>query len=192
MFRQQLNPSQRFRHIRAGFTLIELLIVVAIIAILASIAVPNFLEAQARAKVSRAQADLRTIITGLESYAVDWSEYPPTPMETLVDREQRLSPITTPVAYLSALPSEIFTKGKRSTYAYWSPSLNDAMKFATFTTMYYYLTEERRKRGRWVLFSRGPDIDYEIAIEEGGEGVMMYYDPTNGTASSGDIMRFGP
>lgn len=59
-----------------GFTLIELLIVVAIIAILAAIAVPNFLEAQTRAKVSRARADVRTVATGLEAYAVDNNKYP--------------------------------------------------------------------------------------------------------------------
>jgi prepilin-type N-terminal cleavage/methylation domain-containing protein len=47
-----------------AFTLIELLIVVAIIAILAAIAVPNFLEAQVRSKVSRAKADMRSIATG--------------------------------------------------------------------------------------------------------------------------------
>ncbi len=62
---------------RKGFTLIELLIVVAIIAILAAIAVPNFLEAQTRAKVSRAKADIRSLATALESYAVDNNNFPP-------------------------------------------------------------------------------------------------------------------
>jgi prepilin-type N-terminal cleavage/methylation domain-containing protein len=58
-----------------AFTLIELLIVVAIIAILAAIAVPNFLEAQTRAKVARVKNDHRTIATALESYYVDNNSY---------------------------------------------------------------------------------------------------------------------
>lgn len=61
----------------AGFTLIELLIVVAIIAILAAIAVPNFLEAQTRAKISRVKADIRAMSTGLETYVIDHTKYPP-------------------------------------------------------------------------------------------------------------------
>ena len=60
-----------------GFTLIELLIVVAIIAILAAIAVPNFLEAQTRSKVSRAESDMRSLATAIESYRIDNNVYPP-------------------------------------------------------------------------------------------------------------------
>ncbi|MDX1973692.1 MAG: prepilin-type N-terminal cleavage/methylation domain-containing protein [Candidatus Sumerlaeia bacterium] len=89
---------------KAAFTLIELLIVVAIIAILAAIAVPNFLEAQTRSKVSRVKADLRTVTTALESYYVDNNKYPPTPFsngDTLVLRviPTRLS---TPIAYITS------------------------------------------------------------------------------------------
>ena len=62
---------------KKGFTLIELLIVVAIIAILAAIAVPNFLEAQTRAKVSRVLSDMRTVNTALETYKIDNNKYPP-------------------------------------------------------------------------------------------------------------------
>ena len=54
-----------------GFTLIELLVVVAIISILASIALPNFLEAQTRSKVARVKADLRTLAGAIEMYITD-------------------------------------------------------------------------------------------------------------------------
>ena len=59
-----------------AFTLIELLIVVAIIAILAAIAVPNFLEAQTRAKISRTVSDMRSIATAVEAYIIDNNNVP--------------------------------------------------------------------------------------------------------------------
>ena len=61
--------------IKKAFTLIELLIVVAIIAILAAIAVPNFLEAQTRSKVSRTKADMRSLVTAIEAYRADNNDY---------------------------------------------------------------------------------------------------------------------
>ena len=56
---------------KRAFTLIELLIVIAIIAILALIALPNFLEAQVRARVSRAKADMRSFAMAIEAYTTD-------------------------------------------------------------------------------------------------------------------------
>ena len=59
-----------------GFTLIELLIVVAIIGIIAAIAIPNLLNAIDRGKQKRTMADMRSIGTAIESYAIDNSFYP--------------------------------------------------------------------------------------------------------------------
>ena len=94
-----------------AFTLIELLIVVAIIAILAAIAIPNFLEAQTRSKVSRARADMRTIVTALEAYAVDNRTYPPNPD---VSTGFNVTPLqlTTPIAYLSSRYIDPFKERK--------------------------------------------------------------------------------
>ncbi len=59
-----------------GFTLIELLIVVAIIGIIAAIAIPNLLNAIDRGKQKRSMADMRSIGTAVEAYAVDNNVYP--------------------------------------------------------------------------------------------------------------------
>ena len=59
-----------------GFTLIELLIVVAIIGIIAAIAIPNLLNAIDRGKQKRTMADLRSVGTASEAYAVDNNHYP--------------------------------------------------------------------------------------------------------------------
>jgi len=113
-----------------GFTLIELLIVVAIIAILAAIAVPNFLEAQTRSKISRARADMRTYATAIESYRVDSNQYPwtyngiscpgPVPPNDCDGFGEIRSfgfltvpnPITTPIAYISSHIPDVFKIGQ--------------------------------------------------------------------------------
>lgn len=58
-----------------GFTLIELLVVIAIIGILAAIAIPQFAEYRKRAFDSRAQSDLRNVMTAEEAYFVDNEVY---------------------------------------------------------------------------------------------------------------------
>lgn len=102
---------------RKGFTLIELLIVVAIIAILAAIAVPNFMEAQTRAKTARVANDLRSMATAIESYVIDYGTLV-RDNDSDMDREYSAPEwhkangalqLTTPIAYLTSLLKDPFT-----------------------------------------------------------------------------------
>jgi prepilin-type N-terminal cleavage/methylation domain-containing protein len=191
-----------------GFTLIELLIVVGIIAILAAIAVPNFLEAQTRAKVSRVKSDMRSLATAVEAYAVDNNHYAPPiaytgtpPAYTIEDPSQdeylAFVPMrmTTPVAYMTALPSDAFWLRNpdehpvRATFHYSEQANNAAMEDPRPT----FIADRVRLLGvsgadncKWFLASHGPDLD------DPGDAGAPLYDPTNGTVSRGDIYYLGP
>ncbi|MEO8376027.1 MAG: type II secretion system protein GspG [Candidatus Sumerlaeota bacterium] len=148
-----------------AFTLIELLVAVAVIAILAAIAVPNFLEAQTRSKVSRAKADMATLRTALESYAVDSSSYPVNSSGLGLTGD--LYNLTKPVAYISSIPVDPFLHGVF--YFYFSPGKVPGFPDPKF--------------GQYVVACAGPDHFFETTIND-----SMIYDPTNGTTSRGDIV----
>lgn len=194
---------------RRGFTLIELLIVVAIIAILAAIAVPNFLEAQVRAKCSRCVADMRSIATAVEAYYTDCNDYP----RNFMDRNWTVSPdLTTPVAFLTAVtlvdPFAIYKESDPTIgSAYFSyhhvlptpsmslPPNNWPPPESTDGSLPSGNPGALRKYGLWRLMSLGPDCVYLPPNWQGLQRQVLFqlietqYDPTNGTISYGNIAR---
>ena len=178
---------------RNAFTLIELLIVVAIIGILAAIAVPNFLNAQIRARIAAAGADMRNLGTALESYRLDNNTYPPGDGGAL-GRVERLSKLTSPIAYMASVPEDKFNRmtienanEPFNTYPFWSPGFADGYRTPTGLGRHFG-NHHARPNKQWALMSFGPDGDFEAA----GGGDLAPFMTSNGLTSNGDIMRFGP
>ncbi len=177
---------------KKGFTLIELLIVVAIIAILAAIAVPNFLEAQVRSKVSRAKSDLRTCATALESYAVDHNRYPPDGYQGIPDGSNWWALnylLTTPIAYITSIDSMIDpfkTTDQANYYRY----MNFKFTYEDQAGMPNVYRDYAEVFGVWAMSSWGPDKEFGPPNEIPSLWAAVYrYDATNGTVSDGDVIR---
>jgi general secretion pathway protein G len=111
-----------------GFTLIELLIVVAIIGIIAAIAIPNLLNAIDRGKQKRTMADMRSLGTAVESYAVDNNVYPQATsaaaLKTIVEAGAYIKNMPTQDGWshdfqVAAVTTEytLYSKGKNNTGA---------------------------------------------------------------------------
>lgn len=184
-----------------AFTLIELLIVVAIIAILAAIAVPNFLEAQVRSKVSRVKTDLRHLANMVEMYTMDWNAPPfdGVPGADKLGWVNSWTLCTTPVAYMTGIPTDVFQErdargiaapagqthylGSRHSYDY--ATAYHAQVGLTYTATLSWMTHFGNSP--WFTGSCGPDSTFYSAAGNFGKG--NDYDPTNGTMSDGDIYR---
>lgn len=194
---------------RRGFTLIELLIVVAIIAILAAIAVPNFLEAQTRAKVSRVRADVRTVATAMETYKIDNNKYPPAaeyPYAALTGAWPAVSGqfhsripsyLTTPIAHITALPEDIFIRDNK----YSPPNPRSWQRYIYFnyeemqrsSPASVSLNAQLAQTGGYLYYSHGPDGETNqpgaAQYKPGRNGTWTRYDASNGTVSIGNIIR---
>ena len=176
-----------------GFTLIELLIVVAIIGILAAIAVPNFLNAQTRAKTARSVSDIKMITTQVSIlhmdrnlWLIDGNDSDGTPKcsfdsNVFIGKQpsrtnikvlqgdnhfngQIYKPLTTPISYISAIPTDPFSQGLFYSYEDWGCSNNGGY--------------------HGLLAACGPDGDNG---DWHPDMSAIAYQASNGVASNGDI-----
>lgn len=179
-----------------AFTLIELLIVVAIIGILAAIAVPNFLNAQIRAKIARVQSDQNAYSTAMDMYQLDnGGRFP---------HQDEIWRITTPVSYIASLNPDPF-----------APAVEGRFNFIHRYDPFYFITTQPDPQpinqnliGDFNIWTGYPNQWTGGTNDNTFAGIVRYqirsigpnryneygmrYDSTNGLVSNGDINRFGP
>ncbi len=158
----------------------------AIILMLAAIAIPNFMQAQTRAKIARALGEEHSLAVAIESFRVDQNRPPSLKQfyigdlqyDVDVGPEMVQQNLTSPVAYLATMPADPFREGGWH-YDYWTNG-SDV----------------------WVIRSVGPDGVPDADLAKLGEALAAHreskawppehqdwiYDPSNGLKSPGDLM----
>lgn len=146
-----------------------------------------------RAMLARAKNDMRNMATAIEAYHQDHGSFPvqvPLPTFARDDKErqelkglelftaepggQHMHDLTTPVAYLPAIPVDVYSPSKHLPYSYFTDGQS------------------------WLLYSAGPDgrfdlvpvQDFDSVTTQPSERIVSKsHDPTNGTLSAGDVWR---
>ena len=192
---------------RRGFTLIELLIVVAIIGILAAIAVPNFMNAQTRAKVAKVRSDLRSLSVAIDSYQLDHNEYPWPKIGNRFDTADHIGnclELTTPIAYISSVDMEDPFFDRLGWKSYGDSGMHPKYVYVNYHGAWGYSYYKNRlgeiPRG-YGMTSHGPDrkdsggVHWPLSVYLLGNSVheanALIYEPSNGLYSFGDIVRYG-
>lgn len=214
----------------AGVMMIELLLAAAIVAILAAIAIPNFLEKQTRSHLAGLRADMRRIGVALDNYKVEQEMYPVDfttvalsksvlgrqinfvrPITSGFDQfflRWALTPLTTPVAYLPSLPasgSEAVGSKHSNGSSFMYDGKNRGPEYATSDYLGKNLSINNpgfpffcspevgwSPVRKWRLRDPGPDRWFNNQETRSEPYYQLLYDPSNGTVSSGDIVRWGP
>ncbi|MBM3334060.1 DUF2092 domain-containing protein [Candidatus Sumerlaeota bacterium] len=126
----------------------------------------------------------------------------PTPAKSGRGARPRFYTLTTPIAYITHCPSDLFTPGERATFVYWSVQPGERDPTGKIVGK-----DSPVGGAGWILVSPGPDGDYDLPEEwdaynpaipqpssrlltgSNKKGSAFTYDPTNGVTSDGDIWR---
>jgi len=179
---------------KIGFTIIELLVVVAIIAMITAIAVPNLMSTNIRAKIKGINSDMEGIAIALEDYKIDNEDYPHQ-YDSNYDKIATVKPLTKDNA--RGLGKLVYPTTSDSTPVYLTSIPKDPFNNNEEPGGYYsYFTTGDSTPTSWALVSYGPDKDGDITNYDGAKNAVNngtnLYNPDSGITSGGDIVITGP